>query len=70
MDAVTVSGMNEKNDSALVTRPSSAVEKDAPGAKRVLASMVADTLALARNETSPAQVLYRRGLFYEEREDF
>jgi hypothetical protein len=48
--------MNEKTDFVLVKRPSSALEKAAPGAKRVLAGMVAGTPALARNETSSAQV--------------
>jgi hypothetical protein len=36
------------NDFSLVRRPSSAVEKAAPGAKRILSGMVADTLALVR----------------------
>jgi|GEM_PF-6651388 len=39
--------MNEKNNFALVRKPSSAVEKAAPGAKRILSSMVADTLIVA-----------------------
>ncbi len=34
----------------LVRRPSSAVEKAAPGAKRILSGMVADTLALVKGE--------------------
>jgi FixJ family two-component response regulator len=38
------------NDLSLVRRPSSAVEKAAPGAKRILSGMVADTLALVRKE--------------------
>lgn len=42
--------MNEKNDFALVPRPSGALEKVQPGAKRVLSSMVADTLALVPKE--------------------
>ena len=42
--------MNEKNDFALVRRPLSAVEKAAPGAKRILSGMVADALALAKKE--------------------
>ena len=42
--------MNEKNDSALVPRPPSAVQKAAPGAKRILSGMVADTLALVKKE--------------------
>ena len=40
--------MNVKNNGALVQKPSSAVEKAAPGAKRVLSGMVKDTLALAK----------------------
>lgn len=39
--------MDEKNNFALVRKQSSAVEKAAPGAKRVLAGMVAETVALA-----------------------
>lgn len=42
--------MNEKNDFALVIRPSSAVEKAAPGAKRILSGMVTDTLDLATSK--------------------
>ena len=68
------------NDFSLVRRPSSAVEKAAPGAKRVLAGMVAETLALARSKsnTQPdsvsdlseeAEDFYRRGLECEERGD-
>jgi TPR repeat protein len=38
--------MAEENKFALLRKPSSAVEKAAPGAKRILAGMVADTLAL------------------------
>lgn len=37
-----------KNNFPLVRRPSSAIEKAAPGAKRILSGMVADTLALAK----------------------
>jgi Leucine-rich repeat (LRR) protein len=40
--------MNKKNDFALVRKPASAVEKVAPGAKRILSGMVTDTLALTR----------------------
>jgi DNA-binding response OmpR family regulator len=40
--------MNKKNDFALVRKPSSAVEKAAPGAKRVLSGMVTDALALIK----------------------
>jgi hypothetical protein len=43
--------MNEKNDFALVRRPSSAVEKAAPGAKRILSGMVTDTLALRKKHS-------------------
>lgn len=45
---------NEKKNSALVPRPSSAVEKFEPGAKRVLALMVSDTLAIAQRHLAPA----------------
>lgn len=44
--------MNEKTDFVLVKRPSSALKKVAPGAKRVLSGMVADALALAKKEQS------------------
>ena len=56
MDAVAVSGMNVKNGFALVRRPSSAVEKAAPGAKRILSGMIADTLVLA-NKTSLVRIV-------------
>jgi TPR repeat protein len=39
--------MNNRDDFALVRKPSSAVEKAAPGAKCILSDMVADTLAVA-----------------------
>ena len=42
--------MNEKNDFALILKPSSAVEKAAPGAKRILFGIITDTLALAKKE--------------------
>lgn len=42
--------MNEKNDFALVPKPSSAVDKPAPGTKRILSGMVKDTLLLAKHE--------------------
>lgn len=48
--------MNEKNDFAVVRRPSSAVEKAAPGAKRILSGMVADALVMAR-DVSPLDVV-------------
>src|ERR1039458_9094495 len=44
--------MNGKNDLALARKPSSAVEKAAPGAKRILSGMVGDTLDLARKTES------------------
>jgi TPR repeat protein len=44
--------MNEKKDFVLVKRHSSAVEKTAPSAKRILSSMVTDTLGLARKTIS------------------
>ena len=44
--------MNEKGDLAVVRKPSSAVEKAAPGAKRILSGMVGDMLGLAKKITS------------------
>ena len=49
--------MNEKNDFALVTRPSSALQKAEPGAKRILYGMVADTLALVKKEQANKPVV-------------
>jgi TPR repeat protein len=43
--------MKGENDFAMVRKPSSAVEKAAPGAKRVLAGMVAETIALAESRS-------------------
>lgn len=40
--------MNDKNDFALVRKPSGAVEKAEPGARRIISGMVADTLALVK----------------------
>jgi TPR repeat protein len=40
--------MRESNESALVTKPPGLLEKAEPGARRILSSMVADTLALAK----------------------
>jgi CheY-like chemotaxis protein len=40
--------MNAKNDSALVPRSPTAVEKAEPGAQRILSGMIADTLTLAK----------------------
>lgn len=51
--------LNEKNDFALVPKPPSAVEKAAPGAKRVLASMVVDVLALSL--VGDAEKQYQKG---------
>jgi DNA-binding NtrC family response regulator len=45
--------MNEKNDFALVPRPSSTLEKAEPGAKRILSGMVVDTLALVKKVQRP-----------------
>jgi TPR repeat protein len=70
--------MNEKNDFALVPRPSSAVEKTAPGVKRVLSGMVFETLAMpkvkALKEFSPnihshLEGWYRKGKNYYDGED-
>ena len=44
--------MNDENSFALVKRPPSVVEKAEPGAKRILSGMVADTLALVKEEHS------------------
>lgn len=43
--------MNEKNNFALVPRPTDAIEKTQLGAKRLLSAIVADTLALVRVES-------------------
>jgi CheY-like chemotaxis protein len=42
--------MNDKNDFALVPRPPSEIEKAEPGTKRVLSSMISETLALAKTK--------------------
>ena len=42
-----------KNKMSLIPRPPSAVEKAEPGAKRVLALMVSDTLAIAEKHLTP-----------------
>jgi TPR repeat protein len=47
--------MNEKNDFALVPRALGALEKAGPGGQRILAGMVADTLALARVDSNLEQ---------------
>ncbi len=41
-----------RNEFSLVARPSDAIERGEPGAKRVLIGMVSDTLELARKATS------------------
>jgi len=51
---VSMSAKNVNKNSALVPRPPSAVEKFEPGAKRVLALMVSDTLAIAQRHLAPA----------------
>jgi CheY-like chemotaxis protein len=43
--------MNQKNDFALVRKPSRAVEKAAPRAKRSLSGMVSDALTLTKKDT-------------------
>lgn len=54
--------MNEKDSFALVPRPSSAVEKAQPVAKRVLVGMVGDTLALAtKQQAAPPATKFRIG---------
>lgn len=53
--------MNDRNDFALVRKPSSAVEKAAPRAKRVLSGMVAETLALAKKSDIDCDALVREG---------
>jgi CheY-like chemotaxis protein len=45
--------MNEKDNFALVPRMPGALEKAEPGAKRILAGMVSDALALARRPLAP-----------------
>lgn len=47
-----MSATNDKNNFALVRKPSSAVEKTAPGAKRILSGMVADALVLTKKRPS------------------
>lgn len=48
-----MSAVSEKNNFALVPKPSSAVEKTKPGTERILSGMVADTLALVKKELWP-----------------
>lgn len=49
--------MNEKNNFALARKSVRAVEKTAPGAKRILSGIVADAIALAKKKSSPRIVL-------------
>lgn len=44
--------MNETNNFALVPKPTTAVEKSAPGAKPILSGMVAEVLGLAKQAAS------------------
>jgi len=49
--------MKNGNDNfALVQRPPNAIEKSEPGAKRVIAMMISDTLAIAPKHLTPAFV--------------
>jgi TPR repeat protein len=50
--------MNNKEEFALMRKPSSAVEKAAPGAKRILSGMVAETLVLGQKVE--ANALYQK----------
>jgi CheY-like chemotaxis protein len=49
--------MDVKNNGALVRNSSSAVEKAAPGAKRILSGMVADALMLVKSVKMPRIIL-------------
>jgi DNA-binding NarL/FixJ family response regulator len=49
--------MNKNGNFAVVRRPSSAVEKAVPGAKRILSGMVADALALAKADPPVKPIL-------------
>jgi hypothetical protein len=54
--------MDEKNNLAIVPKPSSAVEKAAPGAKRRLSGIMAEIAALAKREQSKlAKTKFRIG---------
>jgi TPR repeat protein len=59
--------MSEKHIFALVRNPARAVEKAAPGARRVLAGMVADTLALNNAE---AKAWFEKGESYRNSNNF
>lgn len=56
--------MNAKNDFALVPRPSTAIEKVEPGARRILSVIVTDMLALA--PVGDPETLLQRGRAYLE----
>jgi TPR repeat protein len=62
-----VNNSENQNDFPLVPRPSSAVEKAAPGAKRILSCMVVDTLALIK---ASANSLFEKGEFYSKSGNF
>lgn len=71
--------MKGKSDFALVRGPASAVEKAAPGAKRILTGMVAETLALAEAKaliklspnTDPLiESWYQKGESYHKKENY
>jgi TPR repeat protein len=53
----------ENKNYSLVVRPTGTVEKAAPGAKRILSGMVADTLALV--PSVDAETLYQKACAYE-----
>jgi len=54
--------MNKNDQFALAKRPFGAVEKNSPGAKRILSSMVADALIVAkRGQTALAGARFRIG---------
>lgn len=49
--------MSGENESALIRRPSSALENATPGAKRVLVLMVSETLAIAQQRQTFSPIL-------------
>lgn len=56
--------MSENHNFALMPRTPGALEKAEPGAKRILAAMVAETLALVPSEDAGAQ--YQKGCAYRD----
>jgi len=58
--------MKKKNDFALVPRPATTLEKVAPGAKRILSGMIADTLALVKKEPTTTRVFRVLTCFMDE----